>query len=107
LKMKSIRQLITIFRTEYISQGINVKNIADNPIIMFEKWIEDAIKNKVNLPNAMHLSTVGTDGRPSGRILLLRGFDERGFVFFTNYVSRKGNDLKRINYASMTFFALR
>jgi pyridoxamine 5'-phosphate oxidase len=102
--MKSIRQLITIFRTEYISQGINVKDIADNPINMFEKWIEDAIKNKVNLPNAMHLSTIGTDGRPSGRILLLRGFDERGFVFFTNYDSRKGNDLKRSNYASMTFF---
>jgi len=102
--MKSVRQLITIFRTEYISQGINVKDIADNPIDQFEKWIEDAIKNKVNLPNAMHLATIGTDGRPSGRIMLLRGFDERGFVFFTNHDSRKGNDLKSINYASMTFF---
>ena len=51
--MKSVRQLITIFRTEYISQGINVKDIADNPIDQFEKWIEDAIKNKANLPNAM------------------------------------------------------
>jgi len=102
--MKSIRQLITVSRNEYISQGINVKDIADNPIDQFEKWIEDAIKKKVNLPNAMHLSTVGTDGRPSGRIMLLRGFDERGFVFFTNHDSRKGNDLKRSNYASMTFF---
>jgi pyridoxamine 5'-phosphate oxidase len=102
--MKSIRQLITVFRTEYISQGFNVKDIADNPIDQFEKWIEDAIKNKVNLPNAMHLSTVGSDGRPSGRIMLLRGFSERGFVFFTNHDSRKGNDLKRSNYASMTFF---
>jgi pyridoxamine 5'-phosphate oxidase len=58
----------------------------------------------VNLPNAMHLATIGTDGRPSGRIMLLRGFDDRGFVFFTNHDSRKGNDLKNINYASMTFF---
>jgi pyridoxamine 5'-phosphate oxidase len=102
--MKSVRQLITIFRTEYISRGINVKDIADNPIDQFEKWIEDAIKNKVSLPNAMHLATTGTDGRPSGRIMLLRGFDERGFVFFTNHKSRKGNDLKSSNYASMTFF---
>ena len=102
--MKSVRQLITIFRTEYISQGINVIDIADNPIDQFEKWIEDAIKNKVKMPNAMHLATIGTDGRPSGRIMLLRGFDERGFVFFTNHDSRKGNDLKSSNYASMTFF---
>jgi len=102
--MKSVRQLITVFRTEYISQGINVKDIANNPIDQFDKWIEDAIKSKVNLPNAMHLATIGTDGRPSGRIMLLRGFDDRGFVFFTNHDSRKGNDLKNINYASMTFF---
>ena len=102
--MKSVRQLITVFRTEYISQGINIKDIADNPFDQFEKWIESAIKNKVNLPNAMHLATIGTDGRPSGRIMLLRGFDERGFVFFTNHDSRKGNDLKSSNYASMTFF---
>jgi pyridoxamine 5'-phosphate oxidase len=102
--MKSVRQLITVFRTEYISQGINIKDIADNPFDQFEKWIESAIRNKVNLPNAMHLATVGTDGRPSARIMLLRGFDERGFVFFTNHDSRKGNDLKSSNYASMTFF---
>jgi len=102
--MKSVRQIITIFRTEYNSQGINIKEIAGNPIDQFEKWIDDAIKNKVNLPNAMHLATIGTDGKPSGRIMLLRGFDERGFVFFTNHDSRKGNDLKSSNYASMTFF---
>ncbi len=71
LLMKSVRQLITVFRTEYISQGINVKDIPDNPIDQFDKWIEDAIKNKVTLPNAMHLATIGTDGRPSGRIMLL------------------------------------
>jgi len=102
--MKSARQLITNFRTEYISRGINVKDIAGNPIDQFERWIADAIKYKVNLPHAMHLATTGTDGRPSGRIMLLRGFDERGFVFFTNHNSRKGNDLKSSNYASMTFF---
>ena len=102
--MKSIRQLISVFRNEYISQGINIKELADNPIVQFERWMVEAVKNKVNLPNAMHLSTAGKDGKPSGRVVLLRGFDERGFVFFTNYDSRKGNELRNNNYASMTFF---
>jgi pyridoxamine 5'-phosphate oxidase len=102
--MKSIRQLITVLRTEYVTKGIDIKAVADNPIDQFEKWITDAVKNKINLPNALHLATVGSDGRPSGRIMLLRGFDERGFVFFTNYDSRKGNELKNNKYASITFF---
>jgi len=102
--MKSIRQLIAVFRNEYISEGINVKDISDNPIVQFEKWMEEAVKSKVSFPNAMHLATVGEKGRPSGRIMLIRGFDKRGFIFFTNYDSRKGNELKNNNYASMTFF---
>jgi pyridoxamine 5'-phosphate oxidase len=102
--MKSIRQYIAVFRNEYISQGINVEDMANNPVDQFEKWLENAVRNKVSFPNAMHLATVGSDGRPSGRIMLLRGFDERGFVFYTNYDSRKGNELKGSNYASMTFF---
>jgi len=102
--MKSVRQLITVFRAVYVSQGIDVKEVSENPIDQFEKWIRNTIKNKLSLPNAMHLATVGTDGRPSGRIVLLRGFDERGFVFFTNYESRKGVELKNNNYASITFF---
>jgi len=56
------------------------------------------------MANAVHLATTGPDGRPSGRIVLLRGFDERGFVFYTSYDSRKGSDLKINHYASMTFF---
>ena len=102
--MKSVRQYISVLRNEYISQGISAKDIASNPVDLFEKWIKNAVKNKVSFPNAMHLATVDHDGRPSGRIMLLRGFDERGFVFYTNYDSRKGDELKRSNYASMTFF---
>jgi pyridoxamine 5'-phosphate oxidase len=52
----------------------------------------------------MHLATAGPDGKPSGRIMLLRGFDENGFIFFTNYDSRKGIEIKSNNFASMTFF---
>lgn len=102
--MQSIRKLIAVLKSEYISPGINMKDIADNPPDQFEKWIEEAIKKKVSMPNAMHLVTVGKNGRPSGRMMLLRGFDERGFVFFTNYDSRKGNELRNNNFASMTFF---
>jgi pyridoxamine 5'-phosphate oxidase len=102
--MKSVRQLIAAFRTEYISKGIDAGNLADNPIDQFEKWINEAVRNKVSLPNAMHLATAGPDGKPSGRIMLLRGFDENGFKFFTNYDSRKGIEIKNNNFASMTFF---
>lgn len=106
LQTKSIRQLVANFRNEYISNGINEKDMARNPIDQFEKWFVEAVKNKVSEPNAMHLSTATVDGKPSGRIMLLKGFDEKGFVFFTNYDSRKGNELKNNSFASLTFLWL-
>lgn len=106
LQPKSIRQLVANFRNEYISHGINEKDIERNPIDQFEKWFVEAVKNKVNEPNAMHLSTVTENGKPSGRIVLLKGFDEKGFVFFTNYDSRKGKELKKNRFASLTFLWL-
>jgi pyridoxamine 5'-phosphate oxidase len=102
--MKSIDRLFDNIRIDYSSKGMSMKDVADNPMQQFELWIEEAVKHNVNLPNAMHFATVGEDGKPSGRIILLRGFDQRGFVFFTNFNSRKGNDLKNNNYACMTFF---
>jgi pyridoxamine 5'-phosphate oxidase len=102
--MKSMNQLITDFRDEYMSPGIDEKDIKENPLQLFEKWMEEAIRSNLNLPNAMHLATADPDNRPSGRVLLLRDFDENGFVFYSNYDSRKGEELKKNNYASMTFF---
>lgn len=102
-KNKSIRQLIANFRNEYISDGIDEKNMNDNPFIQFELWFKDAVKKNVPDPNIMHLSTADETGRPSGRIVLLKGFDENGFVFYTNYDSRKGDELSKNNYASITF----
>ncbi|MFH1004239.1 MAG: pyridoxamine 5'-phosphate oxidase [Bacteroidota bacterium] len=99
-----MRQLVANFRNEYISRGINEKDIAESPFLQFEKWFEEAVKNKVSEPNALHLSTVSADGKPSGRVMLLKGFDERGFVFFTNYESRKSKEMENNNYASLTFF---
>lgn len=102
-KNKSIRQLVANFRTEYISDGIDEKSMGDDPILQFEIWFNEAVKNKIPEPNIMHLSTVSTDCKPSGRVLLLKGFDEKGFVFYTNYDSRKGNELEVNNSAAMTF----
>jgi pyridoxamine 5'-phosphate oxidase len=106
LQNKSLRQLVANFRNEYLSNGLDEKDMADDPILQFENWFEDAVKNKVNEPNVMHLSTATPAGRPSGRIMLLKGFDENGFVFYTNYDSRKGSELRNNKFASMTFLWL-
>ncbi|MBK8551626.1 MAG: pyridoxamine 5'-phosphate oxidase [Ignavibacteria bacterium] len=103
---KSIRQLVANFRNEYVSDGLNENEMEDNPVDEFEKWFNEAVKNKINEPNVMHLSTVSSEGKPSGRIVLLKGFDEKGFVFFTNYDSRKGVELKENNFAALTFLWL-
>lgn len=106
VKNKSIRQLVANFRNEYISNGIDEKTMSDDPVQQFEKWFSEALENKVLEPNAFHLSTCSADGRPSGRVMLLKGFSDEGFIFFTNYDSRKGNDLKENANASMTFLWL-
>lgn len=103
---KSIRQLVANFRNEYISGGLNESEMEDHPVDEFEKWFNEAVKNKINEPNVMHLSTVSSEGKPSGRIVLLKGFDEKGFVFFTNYDSRKGVELRENNFAALTFLWL-
>ena len=105
-KTKSLRQLVANFRNEYISDGINETTLKSNPIDQFEVWFNEAVSNKLNEPNVMSLSTIQSDGKPSNRILLLKGFDENGFVFYTNYDSRKGKELEGNNHAAMTFLWL-
>lgn len=105
-RTKSIRQLVSNFRNEYISNGINEAGLKSNPIDQFEIWFNEAIANKINEPNVMYLSTATADGKPSGRIMLLKGFDKRGFVFFTNYDSRKGDELAENSFAAITFLWL-
>ena len=103
---KSFRHLVSNFRNEYISQGIQEADLKSNPIDQFEVWFNEAVTNKLNEPNVMHLSTVSAEGKPSGRVMLLKGFDERGFIFYTNYESRKANQLAVNRYAAMTFLWL-
>jgi pyridoxamine 5'-phosphate oxidase len=97
-------KMISSMREEYRLEGLNTKDIPGNPFILFDRWLNAAIDKELKLPNAMHLATAGRSCRPSGRIVLLRGYDERGFVFFTSYNSRKGKELENNNYAALTFF---
>jgi len=103
---KSLRQLVANFRNEYISNGIHEAELKENPIDQFEVWFNEAVNNKLREPNAMHLVTATPDGKPSGRVVLLKGFDERGFIFYTNYSSRKSHEIESNGYAAITFLWL-
>jgi len=75
----------------------------DDPFELFREWFDAAAAAGVELTEAMTLATATPDGRPSARIVLLKGVDERGFVFFTNYESRKGRELEQNPYAALVF----
>lgn len=91
-------------RRDYKLQTLSEKDVADHPIRQFDKWWEQAINSNIDEVNAMTLATVGNHGQPSARIVLLKGYDENGFVFFTNYNSRKGQELQNNNKACLVFF---
>ena len=91
-------------RIDYTSGSLDECDAAENPIEQFRIWFSEAGRVVERDPNAMTLSTVGSDGRPSGRIVLLRGYGEDGFVFFTNYDSRKGHELANNPHASLLLF---
>jgi len=80
-------------RKEYSLAGLSEKDLAKDPFRQFEKWFQEAEAAKIDEPNAAVLATAARDGRPSARVMLLKGVDGRGFVFFTNYDSRKGREL--------------
>lgn len=101
--MKPLNEYLQSSRIQY-DKGILAENhLLEDPILQFGAWMEEAISAGVAEPNAMDLSTV-RNGKPSSRIVLLKGVDERGFLFYTNYDSRKGNDIISNPYASLNFF---
>ncbi len=95
---------IANLRREYALQGLHEAEAAADPIEQFRAWFEIALASDLWEPNAMTLSTATADGRPSARMVLLKGFDRRGFVFYTNYESRKGRELEENHYAALVFF---
>lgn len=91
-------------RQDYCQANLSESDVLPDPIAQFSKWFDEALAAKLPEPNAMSVATVGADGRPSSRILLIKQFDQRGFTWFTNYESRKGQDLQANQYAAMLFF---
>lgn len=91
-------------RTEYTSGELLEANVAADAIEQFGRWFADALAAQLPEPNAMTLATADASGRPSARIVLLKGFDERGFVFFTSLVSRKARELAVNPRASLVIF---
>lgn len=90
-------------RKDYALSGLTEKDLARDPFRQFEKWFQEAEAAKIAEPNAMTLATAGRDGRPSARTVLLKGVDGRGFVFYTNYESRKGRELDVNPRATLLF----
>ncbi len=93
-------------REEYRREALTEGEVARDPITQFRHWFQEALDAALPEPNAMVLSTVSPEGHPSARVLLLKGFDDAGFVFFTNYGSRKGAELSGNAHAAMTFLWL-
>lgn len=95
---------IASIRKDYSKQELDLQDVLTNPILQFNKWFSEALKAEVTEPNAMSLATVGDYGWPSCRIVLLKGVEEEGFVFYTNYDSKKGHQLNIHPFAALTFF---
>jgi pyridoxamine 5'-phosphate oxidase len=90
-------------RKSYQSAELLEDSAQNHPMRQFEQWLQEAIQAEVPEPNAMTLATVGSDMRPSTRVVLIKGCDERGVVWYTNYESRKGHELAGNPYASLQF----
>jgi pyridoxamine 5'-phosphate oxidase len=90
-------------RREYALAALDLPDLHADPVVQFQRWFADAQRADVAEPNAMTLSTAGADGAPSGRIVLLKDVDHRGFTFFTDYRSRKARELDANPRAALTF----
>lgn len=101
---KSMIANIENLRQNYQRATLDETDAEANPLLQFKKWFEEAQSSDVLEPNAMTLATADANGTPSARIVLLKGFDARGFVFYTNYQSRKGGELETNKIACLLFF---
>ena len=95
---------ISSIRKDYQLRSLCESDVHASPVLQFSQWWDEAMASEIDEVNAMTLSTITAAGRPSARIVLLKGFDEKGFVFYTNYESNKGQQLNAYPYASLVFF---
>ena len=95
---------IADIRRDYKLKSLNEADVAANPIDQFTAWWDEAIDSNIDEVNAMTLATATTDGKPSARIVLLKGYNEAGFTFFTNYNSHKGQQIANNPFVALVFF---
>ncbi len=94
---------LAALRREYAVGGLAESDLEPDPVAMFRRWLRAASEAGLHEPNAMVVATAGADGVPSARLVLLKGLDERGFVFYTNYSSRKGRELRERPACALLF----
>ncbi len=94
---------VAALRKSYERDELDEEASAADPLLQFGTWFQQALKAELPEPNAMTLATVGADGRPSTRVVLIKGYDDRGLVWYTNYHSRKGRELAHSPFAALQF----
>lgn len=99
-----MKDKVAHIREEYDRFTLDIADLNPNPILQFEYWFDEAVQANAPEPHAFVVSTVGANGKPTGRVVLLRNATNYGFTFFTNYNSRKGQNIEANPYASATFF---
>ncbi|MBC8075261.1 MAG: pyridoxal 5'-phosphate synthase, partial [Chloroflexales bacterium] len=95
---------IAEMRKDYTLNGLSEADLSPDPIAQFQTWFDQALAASLPEPNAMVLATVAASGQPSARVVLLKGLDARGFVFYSNYASRKGQELDVGARAALVFY---
>jgi pyridoxamine 5'-phosphate oxidase len=98
------KEKIQNLRRQYSKEKLSAKLVNKDPFAQFNKWFSDSLKCGFLDPNAMTVATADKNGKPSARVVLLKGFDEKGFVFYTNYRSRKGKELEQNPFACLLFY---
>lgn len=101
---KKIKEYINSNRRDFSNKPFNKEMAHDDPIKQYERWFEEAVESEILDPYAACLSTVDFEGKPSSRILYIRDFSNNGFIFYTNFNSKKGNDLNKNKYGSLNVF---
>ena len=95
--------LLADLRKSYEKAELDEGSAPHDPLVLFQRWLDEAIAVNVPEPNAMTLATVGSDGRPSTRVQLIKGLDARGIVWYTNYQGRKGHELAQNPFGALQF----
>ena len=102
--MEDLRNYLNTIRHDFAKQTLDEKDVNANPFLQFAKWFEEAVGAQVIDPNAMTVCSATKEGKPSARIVLLRNFSESGFVYYTNYNSRKGTEIEKNPNCALLFF---